>query len=605
MKAIKFSMLAVAAMAAFACAKEVAPETPANDSQVKENANLVEITLAAKGETKAVFSNYPGLAWEATDKISVLGTNTGNQEFQADGKGAETTFTGMADLTDEVLYAVYPADANITLADGKLSNVTIPAVQKATAGQFDPKAFVAVAKSEDKENLYFMGIGSFVKFKVEDAENVKSVTLFSNSGANMACSATVYEENEEFKHGSPYVAGTASSYVTLEGDFAADQAYFMVVRASSYADGVTVFIEYKDGTVLSRRGTSALFETGKSRNYICDLGTLQKSKFSTPTDEYMLYTLGYDLTVGDKKINKETYGAATLITANSSSKGLGKTGVYFVASDATATFNSGIENLVVIGYGDTRANVTRTQGLSYVSATDADNVLIMKNVKYEALETANLFQLNQGKAYETIYFENCYFNVGTGKNLILSNSAANSVTDFAMVDCDVKVAGSVSLVKMGGSTINSVKFVNNVIFADEVMDAFVAFHSAAKITNVTLDNNTFYNTTIGTATANEDGVILANTVANFHALNNYLVYANSTANRYLCRSTITTGEVDNNFYVRKADTSTAIYGVNGTKPEWVTNQPAPKGAPATLTTNWDPANGSFVLGGYNGVGATR
>lgn len=249
MKAIKYSLIAIAAMVAVSCAKEITPEA----GQTPEtNPNLVEITLTATGEsdeeTKAVFSGYPKIAWEGNEEISLLGTNTGNQKLTTTTKGHQATFTGYADVTDEVYYAVYPYDANVSLtADGKLSNVTVPAIQTATAGSFDPKAYIAVAKSTDKESLYFKAVGAFVKFKLEDAENVKSVTMVSNSGANMACSATiVMNENGGVSHGSPYVDGTASSSVKMVGDFQTDKAYFMVVRPQPYTGGVTFYIEYKD-----------------------------------------------------------------------------------------------------------------------------------------------------------------------------------------------------------------------------------------------------------------------------------------------------------------------------------------------------------------------
>ena len=164
MKGIRFSLLAVAAMAAVACSKEVAPE---NNDAALGNPNLVEVTLTATGEgddsdvdTKAVFSGYPKIAWEGNEEISLLGANTENQKLTANGKGHQTTFTGYADKTDDAYYAVYPYDAKVALiSDGKISNVTVPAVQTATANNFDPKAYIAVAKSTDKESLYFKAVG--------------------------------------------------------------------------------------------------------------------------------------------------------------------------------------------------------------------------------------------------------------------------------------------------------------------------------------------------------------------------------------------------------------------------------------------------------------
>ena len=320
MKTIKFSLFAVAAMAAVSCLNEANPE---NGSQV--NPNLVEVSLTAVGEsdeeTKAVFSGYPKIAWEGNEEISILGTNTGNQKLTANEKGHQTTFTGYADVTDDVYYAVYPYDANVGLAYTtddkgkeivKITSVTVPAVQTATAGSFDPKAYIAVAKSTDKENLYFKAVGAFIKFQLEDAENVKSVTIVSNTNKNMACSAAVeIKDDGGVAHGSPYVDGTTNTSVKMVGDFVSGKHYFMVVRPQPYDGGITVYIEYKDGTVLSRKGESALYESGKSRNHIRNLNILKKADFAPVTDLYALYEMGYDIHVGDIIINKEINNTAT------------------------------------------------------------------------------------------------------------------------------------------------------------------------------------------------------------------------------------------------------------------------------------------------------
>ena len=490
MRAIKFSLLAVAAMAAVSCAKEITPET---NETPEANPNLVEITLTATGEsdeeTKAVFSGYPKIAWEGNEEISLLGTNTGNQKLTANGKGHQTTFTGYADVTDETYYAVYPYDANVSLtADGKLSNVTVPAIQTATAGSFDPKAYIAVAKSTDKESLYFKAVGAFVKFKLEDAENVKSVTMVSNSGANMACSATVVmNENGGVSHGSPYIDGTASSSVKMVGEFQTDKAYFMVVRPQPYTGGVTFYIEYKDGTVLSRTGESALFESGKARNYIRNLNTLQKKDFKPVNDLYALYNMGYDITLAEKVINKATYGGATLITESSASKSITAAGIYFIDSDVTDVDMSGAftKNTVVIGNDMTgRSSVSISNTIKWNANTVAFyNLNIIDNTDN------SMFQANA--AGGTLLFDNCALTTDDDKTQLIYSSA--DMQQIAFYNCDINVlANNKYIANVSNKTLSNFDFVNNIVYsaAGTIRYQFKFIVGNTTVTNLNVSNNT-------------------------------------------------------------------------------------------------------------------
>lgn len=490
MRAIKFSLLAVAAMAAVSCAKEITPET---NETPEVNPNLVEITLTATGEsdedTKAIFSGYPKIAWEGNEEISLLGTNTGNQKLTANGKGHKTTFTGYADVTDDVYYAVYPYDANVSLtADGKLSEVTVPAVQTATAGSFDPKAYIAVAKSTDKESLSFKAVGAFVKFKLEDAENVKSVTMVSNSGANMACSATVVmKEDGGVSHGSPYVDGTASSSVKMVGNFQTDKAYFMVVRPQPYTGGVTFYIEYKDGTVLSRAGASDLFESGMSRNYIRNLNTLQKKDFKPVTDLYTLYNMGYDITLAGKVINKATYGEATCLSEESTNKSITSAGIYFIDSNATNVDISGAftKNILVIGNDLTcRSNISVNNTIKWNA-----NTIAFYNLNFIDNTDNSLFQANA--AGGTLMFDNCSLTTDDDKSQLIYSSA--DMEKIAFYNCDINVlANNKYIASISNKTLSNFDFVNNIVYsaAGTIRYQFKFIVGNTTVTNLNLSNNT-------------------------------------------------------------------------------------------------------------------
>lgn len=539
MKAIKYSLIAIAAMVAVSCAKEITPEA----GQTPEtNPNLVEITLTATGEsnevTKAVFSGYPKIAWEGNEEISLLGTNTGNQKLTTTTKGHQATFTGYADITDEVYYAVYPYDSNVSLtAEGKLSNVTVPAVQTATAGSFDPKAYIAVAKSTDKESLYFKAVGAFVKFKLEDAENVKSVTMVSNSGANMACSATiVMNENGGVSHGSPYVDGTASSSVKMVGDFQTDKAYFMVVRPQPYTGGITMYIEYKDGTVLSRKGESALFESGMSRNYIRNLNILRKADFEPVTDLYSLYNMGYDVTVGGQVYNKSTH-EATLITATEASTSLytpiNKGGLYFIETSGEGSFNlhsnvAVTKDVILIGNAaDTKVNVD----FNGKNVNHAAGTIALKNIALDVDAHTNYVFANNNATADTEAFilDNCSVN-GLVKPLYYVNVAAYTIKNVVMADTDVQLGAATNIIdlskttSLGNETVN----ISNCIFYATSNTVSRIVNNSQNLTSYTADvvfeNNTIFNLHAGSKNglvhmAGANSVVFRNNLVNFYSIN--------------------------------------------------------------------------------------
>ena len=539
MRAIKFSLLAVAAMAAVSCAKEITPET---NETPEVNPNLVEITLTATGEsdeeTKAVFSGYPKIAWEGNEEISLLGTNTGNQKLTANGKGHQTTFTGYADVTDEAYYAVYPYDANVSLnANGTIANVTVPAIQTATAGSFDPKAYIAVAKSTDKESLYFKAVGAFVKFKLEDAENVKSVTMVSNSGANMACSATVVmNENGGVSHGSPYVDGTASSSVKMVGDFQTDKAYFMVVRPQPYEGGVTFYIEYKDGTVLSRTGASALFESGKARNYIRNLNVLRKADFKPVSDVYSLYTMGYDVTVGDMTINKETH-SAKLITASEANTSLynqfNNGGIYFLAVSGEGSFNlhsnvTAKQSVVLIGNAsDAKISIdVNGKNINHAAGTIA-----LKNIELKTGSNTNyVFANNNATAdVDAFILDDCVVT-DLMKPLWYVNVADYTLKNLTLVNTDIALTGATNIIDLAKTTSlgNESVIIKNCILYSTSNTVSRIINNSQNLTawtaDVVFEDNTIFNLHAGSKNgllhmAGASSVNFKNNLVNFYSLN--------------------------------------------------------------------------------------
>lgn len=244
---IKFQAAVMTILAVVSC-EEVKPDNEGVTDKPSPASTTVTATIEP-AKTKVTFSSnsFPSLEWRAGDRISVLGEKTGNQIFIAQSSGLEATFKGTLDLNDKVLYGIYPYNENYSTES---TDIIIPAVQQATAGSFDPKAFVATAESADMK-FTFKPSCSFFKFRFEDAANVKSVKIIDNNDGR---SITVSEAkgNQQF---------------TSKTD------YFAVAYPDEYIDGVTFMITYDNGKLYTRNFSEQIFE-GDSRNMIHDFGKI-------------------------------------------------------------------------------------------------------------------------------------------------------------------------------------------------------------------------------------------------------------------------------------------------------------------------------------------
>ena len=272
--------LAAISMAALSCVPEDVPENGQEGGDDAIVSSLVEISVTAE-----ISSDFAAGLWTAKDEISILGEKSGNRKFTAKSSGNPADFTGVADPSDQIMYAVYPYDSAVTVAKGtekqkgaELMKVSIPAVQYAAKGSCDPKALTAIAKSADSE-FKFQVIGNFIKFRLDNASDVKSVTISGNGGTILAGAAGAGFDKE----GKiiPELSGTfseSSETIKLveaeDGDrFENDTDYYVVTRARSCPEGITIHIEYDNGEVLTRTTTGNLF-ISEGLNQIASLGIL-------------------------------------------------------------------------------------------------------------------------------------------------------------------------------------------------------------------------------------------------------------------------------------------------------------------------------------------
>ena len=549
MRYVKIFILAAAMMAAMACIKENVLE-----NKPEENADLVEMTFTAtsdESQTKAAFDEeaYPAIVWEGNESIAVLAAKT-DQEFTTTSTGKVAEFTGLAEITDDQFYAVYPYDEGIALDGEVLTNVKIPSVQTVTEGSFDPKAFVAVAKSDDKQNFTFKAVGGFLKFQVGD-EDVKSVTVVANA----------YTENEEQK-AAPTIAGTAgiswsndnpahglsnwtsdtSSSIKLvedaEGDqFAAGKNYFITMRANSCPGGITVYVEYDNGEVYSISSTKQLFTAGV-QNMIKNLGTFTKAKMEKTDDLYALYNLGYDLQVGSKTYNKSshTFELFTATKANDAAirtKVHTKDGKFYLFVDSGeynfelgsyATIQS---EVVVIGrYPNNPAKVSYTQ----ISRINSGS-LAMKNLIITPCTGKQTIENTQSTGEVShLIFDNC--KISGLDNSFVYVGINNKINDIQFKDCDVNISGdnAVLVKSYVGNTYPSITYSNNMIYNSGALNGnFKLFcdnkTKSSTVNTVFIDGNTFVNTY-----ANTTYLIYTNSCETITITDNLIYYPTAITN---------------------------------------------------------------------------
>lgn len=568
MKAIKFFLFAVVAMATISCTKEIAPDT--NETQ---NHNLTKITLNADSEScesdeidsKAAFVGYPKIAWVNNDAISILGAKTGNQQFTTTSAGHSVTFEGMANLEDDKLYALYPYDETVTLSENALVNVTVPAIQTATPGNFDPKAYIAIAESNDKESLSFKAIGAFVKFNFQNFDkNIKSVTLMSNTGSTMAGTAdkTTLNSNGSTSH-SNIVSSTVSTFVTLEGPFDLTKAYFMVIRPGTYEGGVTVIIELEDGTILSRKGTNPLFESGKSRNYIRAM-ILNAKYFTEETEPYVLYTLGKDIKIGDIVLNKAVNKNAKKITATEANTNVYNQfkngGIFFMETSGEGSFvlNSNVDvtsDVILIGNNMTSKVLIDMNGKN---VNHTAKTVALKNLELDTDAYTNYVFANNNATADADAFilDNCSVT-DLVKPLWYVNVVAYTLKNLTLVNTDIALAGGTNIIDLGKTTSlanENVTIKNCILYGASNYVSRIVNNSqslSAWTADVVFENNTVFNLHAGSSNgllhmAGANSVVFKNNLVNFYSIN---------ATEYVIRiwkTTNTNYSVDNNHFWARA-----------------------------------------------------
>ncbi len=313
-KHIQSWLLVAAILTLVSCSSE-------NGEIVADNETNILMTFTATQEGDAVntktalSSDGKTIQWKEGDKISIF-DGKGNQAFALKtGAGTNSaTFEGTASEA-KTYTAIYPYQQNATLSDGKVTkvtNVTLPATQKAIEGGFDPTAALMMAQSINT-SLQFKNVVGYVKVK-----------------PNFACSKIVLRSGSA----SEYLAGTGtltynsnvptldfttskSHSITLEGNIKSEKTYYIAVPTTQLTAGWTISFTTSDGSnVYTRKSKKDITFT---RNKVINLGEFNTNGDYWCDKERGIVEENQEVCMGNFTIKEKTYK------------------VYFAKSNLTAT----------------------------------------------------------------------------------------------------------------------------------------------------------------------------------------------------------------------------------------------------------------------------
>ena len=247
----KYAYILAAAIAALACTKEN-PSNPSLDEEPEEPVQGVEMTFGATLEqTKAGISDNKTV-WAATDHISVF-DGVANCDFKSKGEGVSTTFTGTASAADNY-YALYPYQATASCSEGVIT-ATVPSVQTATPGSFDPAAALMVARGS--QNFEFKNVCSLIKVTVPaDVTGITSIEFSGNDNENIAGEVSISFDGS----GLPAATGAGVKTITLKAakETLAAGDYYIAALPNTYSQGLKLLIHYEKGMFQQVKATDAL-----------------------------------------------------------------------------------------------------------------------------------------------------------------------------------------------------------------------------------------------------------------------------------------------------------------------------------------------------------
>ena len=245
-----------------------------------DNRNLKHITFTAgQSQTRTIIDGTDAtqINWEAGETISILdGTSTTRIFKLTSGAGEpEGTFEGMGKDADSYT-AVYPCQENeLKLNGNSVEGAWLDSVQNATAGTFDPKANLMMARTKGNDKiLQFYNMTAFVK--VTPQMDCEQITIVS-AKSTVALAGTMTMTLNENGTVDAEVTDKASHQVSLTGDIKAGQTYYIAIAPAALEGGIRMGITTTDGKHYSKDASKLEAFTP---NKVLNLGSISTDKMN-------------------------------------------------------------------------------------------------------------------------------------------------------------------------------------------------------------------------------------------------------------------------------------------------------------------------------------
>ena len=273
-----------------------------------------------QNDTRVQLNDELKSVWTAGDQVTIYGPKEYSQ-WKFDGKtgdrvGVFSLVKAYEPMPDKVgkYYAVYPSLGEIDYSETTASNAELitelRSKQEYVKGSYCPKSNVMFGTSEDGASYLFKNVVSYLRLSiaggVKEPKTIKSIDVLGNNGEILA--GRMYINSKE---GTASFRGddvTTSDIITLDcgkdGVVLSEtpQEFYIVVPASPCYKGITVCVNFTDGTTYLRSTTKSI---NFRPNYIHPMATFS-------TDEEVEWQRAYIKHRGQKVAMPHISGSSAL-----------------------------------------------------------------------------------------------------------------------------------------------------------------------------------------------------------------------------------------------------------------------------------------------------
>ena len=260
------------------------------------------------GDTRIELNNNLETVWSAGDAVSVFYKSNANNKYRYSGEtGAksgelvlETQANGTQTMSDIV--AIYPYSNNYELnIPEQRVKVTLPSTQHYINGTYGLGENLMLY-SGTSDNFSFKSVCGWLRLHLLGAKRVTSITLHGNNNETLTGSAMLDYTTLEIE----MTGGTSNSSlrsITIDcGDGVAlspssDTEFYFVLAPQTFTKGITIDIEFEDGTTITKSTTKSLTI---SRNHIQPMKAVDTLDESIDASSMPLITTYPDVVYDDE-----------------------------------------------------------------------------------------------------------------------------------------------------------------------------------------------------------------------------------------------------------------------------------------------------------------